>query len=178
MIDWVLTEKLATYIAGEGSARRPTADLAALAAESERRVTAYTGLTPSRALPPPEGISRREWVSSNVSAMRAMLDPLLERAGKGLGPLRPAVQIGMGIVTTAEVGVVIGYLAQRVLGQYELVLLEEVSDRPPRLLFVLPNLAHAVEAFGADEQEFMAWVALHEVTHAVQFNGVDRKSVV
>jgi coenzyme F420 biosynthesis associated uncharacterized protein len=47
-----------------------------------------------------------------------------------------------------------------------------VQERPPRLLFVLPNLGHAVRAFGADEKEFMTWVALHEVTHAVQFAGV------
>ena len=73
--------------------------------------------------------------------MRALLDPVLERAGHGLGPLRPAVQIGVGVVLSAEVGVVVGYLAQRVLGQYELVLLDEAADeRPPRLLFVLPNL--------------------------------------
>ena len=37
---------------------------------------------------------------------------------------------------------------------------------------MLPNLGQAVEAFGADEREFMTWVALHEVTHAVQFAGV------
>jgi coenzyme F420 biosynthesis associated uncharacterized protein len=68
---------------------------------------------------------------------------------------------------------VVGYLAQRVLGQYELVLLDEaVDDRTPRLLFVLPNLGQAVQAFGAEEKEFMTWVALHEVTHAVQFAGV------
>jgi coenzyme F420 biosynthesis associated uncharacterized protein len=60
-----------------------------------------------------------------------------------------------------------------VLGQYELVLLDEaVEDRPPRLLFVLPNLGQAVRAFAAEEQEFMTWVTLHEVTHAVQFAGV------
>jgi len=74
---------------------------------------------------------------------------------------------------SSEVGVVLGYLAQRVLGQYELVLLDEaVADKPPRLLFVLPNLGQAVQAFGAEEKEFMTWVTLHEVTHAVQFAGV------
>ena len=106
--------------------------------------------------------------------MRALLDPVLERAGEDLGPLKPAVQLGDRVVTRrTEVGVVLGYLAQRVLGQYELVLLDEaVEDRPPRLLFVLPNLGEAVQAFGADEQEFMTWVTLHEVTHAVQFAGV------
>ncbi len=173
MIDWILAERIAGYVAGTGDARPPTADLPALAAESEARVTAYTGLTPARPLPEPEGISRREWVASNIQAMRALLDPVLESTGKNLGPLRPAVQLGFGLVVTTEVGVVLGYLAQRVLGQYELVLLDEaVEDRPPRLLFVLPNLGQAVQSFGAEEKEFMTWVALHEVTHAVQFAGV------
>jgi coenzyme F420 biosynthesis associated uncharacterized protein len=83
------------------------------------------------------------------------------------------MQIGIGLILSTEVGLVVGYLAQRVLGQYELVLLDEAEpERPPRLLFVLPNLGQAMHAFGAEEREFMTWVALHEVTHAVQFAGV------
>jgi coenzyme F420 biosynthesis associated uncharacterized protein len=173
VIDWILAEKIAGYVAGSGDAAPPQSDLAALAGEAERRVVAYTGLEPSRPLPPPEGVDRREWVSANVSAMRRMLDPVLERAGAGLGPLRPAVQLAVSLMVTSEVGVVLGYLGQRVLGQYELVLLDESpADRPPRLLFVLPNLGAAVKSFSAPEDEFMTWVALHEVTHAIQFAGV------
>ena len=112
-------------------------------------------------------------MASNIDTMRAALDPVLGRAGSSLGPLRPALQIMMGVVMSTEVGVVLGYLGQRVLGQYEIVLLDEVAqDRPPRLLFVLPNLGQAQRSFGADEREFLTWVALHEVTHAVQFAGV------
>jgi coenzyme F420 biosynthesis associated uncharacterized protein len=173
MIDWIVAERIAGFVAGTGDAEPPKADLAALAIESEKRVVAYTGLPPAHPLPPPEGISRKEWVSSNISAMRLLLDPVLQRAGDGLGPLKPAMQLGIGLMLSTEIGVVVGYLGQRVLGQYELVLLDEaVADRPPRLLFVLPNLGQAVAAFGADEQEFMTWVTLHEVTHAVQFAGV------
>ncbi len=173
MIDWVLAEKIAAYVAGHGDAAPPKADLAALAVESERRVTAYTRLAPARPLPAPEGIERGEWIKTNIKSMRGMLDPVLERAGGGLGPLRPAIQLALGLVITTEVAVVLGYLAQRVLGQYELVLLDEGADAsPPRLLFVLPNLGQAVQTFGAQEDEFMTWVALHEVTHAVQFAGV------
>ncbi|MBV8734119.1 MAG: zinc-dependent metalloprotease [Solirubrobacterales bacterium] len=173
MIDWVIAERIASYVAGSGDGRVPTADLVELAQESERRVTAYTGLYPDRPLPKPEGIGRREWVDTNLGSMRLLLDPVLKRADTRLGPLRPAVQIGVGLVLSTEVGVVVGYLAQRVLGQYELVLLDEaVQDRPPRLLFVLPNLGQALRAFGAEEREFMTWVTLHEVTHAVQFAGV------
>ena len=173
MIDWILAEKIAGFVAGSTDAATPRADLAALAVESERRVTAYTGLEPQRPLPPPEGIGRREWVQTNIKAMRGLLDPVLEHAGDGLGPLTPAAKLALGVVVTSEVGVVLGYLAQRVLGQYELVLLDEAADAsPPRLLFVMPNLGQAVRSFEAQEDEFMTWVALHEVTHAVQFAGV------
>jgi coenzyme F420 biosynthesis associated uncharacterized protein len=173
VIDWILAERIARHVAGQGDAQTPAIDLGPLAVESERRVVEYTGLAPARPLPPPEGIGRREWIASNITSMRALLDPVLERTGKGLGPLRPALQIAAGFALSAEVGLVLGYLGQRVLGQYELVLLDEAdAERPPRLLFVLPNLGSAVENFEADEREFMTWVALHEVTHAVQFAGV------
>jgi coenzyme F420 biosynthesis associated uncharacterized protein len=173
VIDWILAERIAGYVAGSGDAAPAQADLAALAGEAERRVVGYTGLEPGRPLPLPEGIDRREWVRANVAAMRRMLDPVLERAAAGLGPLRPPVQLALGLMVTTEVGVVLGYLGQRVLGQYELVLLDESpDDGPPRLLFVLPNLGAAVKSFSAPEDEFMTWVALHEVTHAVQFAGV------
>ena len=173
VIDWILAEKIAGYLAGTGNATAADANLPALAVEAERRVTAYTGLKPGRPLPPPEGIGRREWVRTNITAMRSLLDPVLERAGEGLGPLRPAAQLALGVVVTTEVGVVLGYLAQRVLGQYELVLLDEAeASAPPRLLFVLPNLGQAMRSFQAREDEFMTWVALHEVTHAVQFAAV------
>ena len=85
MIDWIVAQRIATFVAGRGSASTPTADLAALAAESEARVVAYTGLEPARPLPPPEGISRKEWVSSNVDSMRLLLDPVLKRATDNLG---------------------------------------------------------------------------------------------
>lgn len=173
MIDWFLAQRLARYVAGEPETQPPKADLQALATDSAERVIAYTGLTPARAIPPAEGIGRAEWIAANVGAMRMLLDPPLEKVGANLGPARQAMRLGAGAVLTAEIGVVLGFLAQRVLGQYELVLLDtEPEDRPPRLLFVLPNLGRAGRAFGADEAEFLRWVALHEVTHAVQFAGV------
>ena len=173
MVDWFLAQRLARYVAGEPDARPPRADLRALADDSAGRVVAYTGLTPAHALPTAEWVGRAEWIAANVGSMRALLDPPLSRVGQGLGPTKHAVRLGAGVVLTAEVGVVLGFLAQRVLGQYELVLLDATpEDRPPRLLFVLPNLGAAGRAFGADEREFLHWVALHEVTHAVQFAGV------
>lgn len=173
LVDWIIAERIAARVAGTGTTAVPQVDLLELATDSEKRVVAYTGLAPTGPLPAPEGVSRREWVASNIRSTRALLEPVLSRAGRGLGPFGPVIQIGFGAVLSAEVGVLIGYLGQRVLGQYELVLLDEAAlEHPPRLLFVLPNLEQAVTAFGADEREFITWVTLHEVTHAVQFGGV------
>jgi putative hydrolase len=57
-----------------------------------------------------------------------------------------------------------------VLGQYELALLQPES--PPRLLFVATNLQRAVAELGVDRESFLRWVAIHELTHALQFGGV------
>jgi len=173
MIDWPLAQRLAALVAGGGDLPPLRTDLHALAADSERRVVAYTGLTLSRPIPPAEAVGRPEWIRANVASMRQLLDPALEKVGGRAGKARPAVRLAAGVAMTAEVGVLLGFLAQRVLGQYELVLLDTApATRPPRLLFVAPNLARAIRSFGADEREFLHWVALHEVTHAVQFGGV------
>ena len=175
MIDWVLAARLAGLVAGAGESRPPAGDLDALAADARDRVARYTGLTPARPLPPPELIGRRAWVDANVSSMRRLLDPVLARAIDKLPSttVRPAVSLTVSLVSTIEVGVVLGYMAQRVLGQYELVMLEETPDqRPPRLLFVGPNLTSAVGKLDVPADEFLTWVTLHEVTHAVQFAGV------
>jgi coenzyme F420 biosynthesis associated uncharacterized protein len=60
-------------------------------------------------------------------------------------------------------------LSQRVLGQYDIALLDD--SVAPRLLLVGPNLAQAARNMGAERDQLVAWVAIHEVTHAVQFGG-------
>jgi coenzyme F420 biosynthesis associated uncharacterized protein len=176
VIDWVIADWVAERMASRGEP--PTAaltgiDLQPLAAEAERRVVAYTGLVPHGPIPAPEGIDRGEWARANLASTRAMIEPLLEAAAGKLGPAKGTGRLWLGAVSSAEIGVLIGFMAQRVLGQYELILLDELADgREPRLLFVLPNLSDAVSRFEADELEFVTWVTLHEVTHAVQFGGV------
>jgi coenzyme F420 biosynthesis associated uncharacterized protein len=173
VIDWIVAEWIATRVAGEGRARLPEIDLGPIAEDAERRVVEYTGLIPSGPLPPPEGVTRKQWVASNIASTRALMEPMLERITERLGPVKPAAQLWLGVTGSSEVGLLVGYLAQRVMGQYELVLLRELDGgRPPRLLFVMPNLGEAIRRFDADEREFVTWVALHEVTHAVQFGGV------
>ena len=75
-----------------------------------------------------------------------------------------------GAVIGVEAGAISGFLAGRVMGQYEFPVLE--PDAPARLLFVAPNLGHAATALDAEPEQLLRWVALHEITHALQFGGV------
>ncbi|MDX6672526.1 MAG: hypothetical protein QOI91_2889 [Solirubrobacteraceae bacterium] len=170
MIDWSLTERIAAFVAGEAGPGAARPDLAEVAAESERLVSAYTGLRPPAGLPAPELLARPEWVRANLRSLRPSLETVTANVGEGMGPAAPAVRAVAGALLAAELGVVVGYLSRRVLGQYELVILD--AQAPPRLLFVGPNLDEAARSFEADDADMLRWVALHEVTHALQFAGV------
>jgi coenzyme F420 biosynthesis associated uncharacterized protein len=176
MIDWVIADWVADRMASRGAPATSALagiDLQPLAADAEQRVVAYTGLVPSGPIPAPEGIDRSEWAKTNLASTRAMIEPLLNAAAGKLGPANGTGRLWLGALSSAEIGLLIGFMAQRVLGQYELILLDELAaGQEPRLLFVLPNLADAVGRFEADELEFVTWVTLHEVTHAVQFGSV------
>lgn len=156
-----------------GATRGAGIDLAALAEDALGRVVAYAGLEPSGPIPRPEGVSRPEWVRANIKSMRTMFDPLLHHAATRIGRENGTARLWLGLVSSTEIGLMVGYMARHVLGQYELTLLaERDTGERPRLLLVLPNLNHAVGQFGANRLEFFTWVTLHEVTHAVQFGSV------
>jgi coenzyme F420 biosynthesis associated uncharacterized protein len=118
-------------------------------------------------VPPPERVDREAWLEANLRSMRTLMTPVTEKLEARSNGLSRAVG---GTLLGVEVGALTGYLSQRVLGQYELVLLDPSS--PERLLFVAPNLRETARRLEVDEADLVAWVAFHEVTHAVQFTGV------
>ena len=173
MLDRALALQIARLAAGADPDDPLPGDLDRWSARAVDEVRRFTGLEPSGAVPPPEPVGRTEWVEVNVEMMAELLAPVADRleqrlgsAGPLAGPLRIAAKATLG----AEVGLVMGYLSTRVLGQYELSLLGH--ERPPRLLFVSPNIGAAAREMEVDGESFMAWIALHEVTHAFQFAGV------
>jgi coenzyme F420 biosynthesis associated uncharacterized protein len=171
MIDWGLAERVARFVAGTAPPAAFVGDrLDSVTQDAQTRVVAYTGIVPASAIPAPEAVARDEWVQANLADMRGLMDPLTDRVGQGMGALAGPVRAAGGALVGAEVGAIAGYLAQRVLGQYELSLLDDSSI--PRLLFVAPNLEAAARELDADRDELLTWVAFHEVTHAVQFGGV------
>ncbi len=169
MIDWKLAGTVARGVANLQPAGdpEPYEQLAGPAEEAERLVSAYTGLDGDRAGAGgrggrPLGLDRRQ---PRLAGDRARAG---DHADGGRGSGRCGVVAGG--VMAIEAGAVSGFLAGRVLGQYEFPVLE--PDKPARLLFVAPNLAQAAASLDAPADQLLRWVALHEMTHALQFGGV------
>jgi len=126
-----------------------------------------TGLSWS-GIPSVEVVSRGEWARANLATFARLLAPVEERLAEG--------RQGMGRrmaarVTGAEVGALVGVLARKVLGQYELVI--PADDRPgDTVMFVGGNLLAMERLYEFRPDEFRFWVALHECTHRLQFVGV------
>jgi coenzyme F420 biosynthesis associated uncharacterized protein len=182
MLDRALTQRIANAVSRGGRSEGPApaklpGDLVAICTDAQLRVVTYTGLKPAKPLPIPEAVGRSDWIAANVASMGAILDPIAERltaaadASGGLAAmLRGPARAATGLLLSAEAGALTGYLSQRVLGQFEFVIVDPLA--PARLLFLEPNIAQAAVRLEADPQELLTWIAFHEVTHAVQFTAV------
>jgi uncharacterized protein (DUF2342 family) len=174
MVDWSIARRVAGLVArDEDRVVDPGLDLVALSAEFEARVSSYTRLVPASPIPSPELVSRQGWSDANFQAMAELMKPVEERMNERFekaGPLAGPLRAGAGAALAAELGLVVGYMSQRVLGQYELSLIAGTAN--PRLLFVGTNLVGAATTLNVDRDAFVRWVTVHELTHAMQFGGV------
>ena len=83
---------------------------------------------------------------------------------------RPARAVTRALLS-AQVGGLTGFLAQRVLGQYDMPLLDSTGAAAPadgRARTWAPRPS----AWRPTGSELLHWVTLHELTHAVQFGSV------
>jgi coenzyme F420 biosynthesis associated uncharacterized protein len=173
MVDWSLARQIARLAAGADEPAGRDLNVSAACAELEQHVAAYTGLWPATPVPTPELVTRAEWSAANLEALSRLLDPVAERLELRLsfaGPLAGALRMAATATVAAEAGLVMGYVSQRVLGQYEVSLLG--GDAPPRLLFVAANLRRASRDLEVDRDNFVRWICAHELTHVFQFQGV------
>jgi coenzyme F420 biosynthesis associated uncharacterized protein len=115
-------------------------------------------------------VDREDWVRANVASYRRLLRPVLERLEEKM--TGPAATLS-GKVAGAELGAVLGWMSTRVLGQYDLLVLEdEDPDDQDLVYYVGPNILGLEKRHSFPPAEFRLWVALHEVTHRTQFTGV------
>lgn len=162
---------------------RLRADLDETVPLSEQLIAESSGIP----APPPVQwglIDRATWAEANISSMTTMLDPVVDKIGDRLDRLPFAARVAQRALVSVEVGVLLGYVSRRVLGQYDLLVPADDGSSEARrrrkalpaggaaLYFVGPNLIETERRYGFVPRDFAMWVALHEVTHRYQFEGV------
>jgi len=118
-------------------------------------------------------VDRAGWVRANTAAFASLIgkleaDLLDQVVPVGGGLTRATMALANRWITTRQLGFLLGFLGQRVLGQYDLALLSAEST-PGRLLFVEENIRQTARTLGVPLDSFRTWIALHETTHAFEF---------
>ncbi|HEU4921049.1 MAG TPA: zinc-dependent metalloprotease [Candidatus Limnocylindrales bacterium] len=118
-------------------------------------------------------VDRAGWVRANVTTFASLIGTLeaelldqVMPAGGGLA--KATMALANRWVTTRQLGYLLGFMGGKVLGQYDLALLSAEAT-PGRLLFVEENIRQTARALDVPLGPFRTWIALHETTHAFEF---------
>ena len=168
-VNWKLAGEVSRHLAGSPEPVEPWLaeeyrDLTRLAQMKIAEVTNLDLGEAIDALP----VDRATWADRNLESFRYLVEPLAEKMAVGgtSGPLEEMmIPLGPAILG-AQMGIMIGFLSHRVLGQFDIGLPTAESGD---LYLVVPN----IEAFALenrlDPRQVRLWVALHEVTHQAEF---------
>jgi len=179
LIDWELSTRIAIRTAGRSLALHPSAtaqlqqQYETLLREIEGPIAQYTGNELSMANTKVEVHDRADWIRANMANFRDLLQPVEDfyretTARTTFGP-PPAFQQAARLMLSTQVGVLVGYLSRRVLGQYDIALLGREPLSAGKLYFVEPNLRQVEQTLAVPPDELRRWIALHEATHAHEF---------
>ncbi|MEJ7689911.1 MAG: zinc-dependent metalloprotease [Nocardioidaceae bacterium] len=177
MVDWDLAVTTAKRLMrpgpeiGREAARSVVEDLRACASTAQTHVRDYTGLYAEAATAPVLVVDRGGWVEANADGFKTVLRPLIDklRAKRAQpGPMTTAIG---SRVTGLEVGGLLAYLSNKVLGQFDPFYTGD-EGHGGRLLLVAPNVVHVERELKVEPRDFRLWVCVHEETHRVQFTAV------
>jgi coenzyme F420 biosynthesis associated uncharacterized protein len=177
LVDWRQAEQIAArrLRAAPGSLSRSELERAAPAYQQamarivpllEKRLgTPLPGVVDRHAV-----VDRAGWAHANMGMFRELVGHLEGHLGLTGGP----GSLGAGVaaianrfVTTRQIGLILGFLGTRVLGQYDVALLS-AEQAPGRLLFVEENIRSTARSLDVPLDDFRLWIALHEATHAFE----------
>jgi coenzyme F420 biosynthesis associated uncharacterized protein len=112
-------------------------------------------------------MGRGDWIRQNLKGLQRLLEPLAVRIAEkrpdALNEKRRFSRKALGV----QIGGLLGYVSRRVLGQVDIFL---PPDDDGLIYFVGPNLVEVERTFSLPSNDFQLWVAIHEVTHRVQFS--------
>jgi coenzyme F420 biosynthesis associated uncharacterized protein len=142
-------------------------------ADAQRQVADYTGLQATGLPSEVEVFTQQDWIDANIVSFKFLFDPISERYVKLIEELEEQ-QGGRGArraaraVLSVQVGIIMGYLARNVLGQFDLSIPE--PERGGRLYVVETNVDRVQREMNLEPREFRQWITLHEVTHSFEFH--------
>jgi coenzyme F420 biosynthesis associated uncharacterized protein len=194
LVDWQLAARVGRRVAGGSELPARAAwsrKFTELSTTADQAVAEFTGLGGELAPPVAEPLDRGEWVEANLATLRRILRPLAvkvaeRKAWKASGPVPAAMRTSTRAIAGAQAGTLLGYVGQRVLGQYDLPLpgpdqaASANGDAPPAVKahgegtvwYVVPNIVATERRHRFRPGDFRLWIALHETAHRRQFRGV------
>lgn len=143
-----------------------------LVERSEPLIAEYLGVQLPQPINRVYVFDRREWLEANFASFEQLFKPIEEiyaRNGGARGPLAVLLGDFNGRVIGVQIGVLLGFLGRRVLGQYDLSLLSPDPAARGALYFVEPNISRVQHQLNLNDEDFRLWIALHETTHAFEF---------
>ncbi len=182
-IDWDFAERIAIATSGRTDfARTPASvtmpvELPDLASRACEIVEEFTRLETPFGDVDAVVIDRPTWIRVNTAGFRKILKPVANKIVEAQGPggARSRTSFLSRRILGAELGLLLGFVSQRVLGQFDLLGGDD-TDSAKRadgtVYFVGPNIAALERKHGFNPRDFRLWIAIHEVTHRTQFGGV------
>ena len=176
-IDWELARTVAVRAARREPYTAPrwrnglAEEFADCTERAEELVATCTGLRSQSGPARGRVTDRVGWIDANLASFQRLLGPLTAKLGTSPdGMLAPVTRRVAG----AELGVMLGWMSRRVLGQYDLLIIEDEKPEDQDIVYyVAPNVLSLENKYAFDPSQFRLWLALHEVTHRAQFTGVE-----
>ena len=126
-----------------------------------------------RALEQPAVIDRWQCVELNLATFEVLfgrVEDLVNQSTHGADtPGRALARIVNRSLSNQQLGFLLAFLARKVLGQYDVSLLAAGPGARGRLHFVEPNITATAAGLRIPLDEFRTFIALHEATHAFEF---------
>ncbi len=177
VIDWDLARTIAAKVnrneveLSTQDRAKMNADFEEFTALAEELVTKETGLASLDGNARGRVADRADWVDANLRSFQRLLRPMLDKMEDEMTD-GPFSAVGPK-VAGAELGMLLGWMSSRVLGQYDLLVIEDENPEEQDLVYYVgSNVAALEKRFAFPERDFRLWLALHEVTHRAQFTGV------
>lgn len=143
--------------------------------DSQEQVAAYTGLAATGMPTMVEVFTQEDWIDANLASFKFLFDPISERYVKLIEEMegeksaagKSTRRIARSVLSV-QIGIIMGYLARNVLGQFDLSIPE--PERGSRLYVVENNVRRVELEAHLEPREFRQWITLHEVTHSFEFH--------